>query len=209
METTIDIDEQPLTSAKRLLVHLESAGFPNAEMPVPLGLTKGFGQPVCLVLNWLCDFKLQKHTWKPVLYPVSEYTENIDDCDEDSIVMENALQDNSDEDHAMLLPNTAKNDCSSSQEEMIKATIPIADWRLECERVYPKLQKMKSVLARTEQQSSWFGHLRGLCQHAHTIRSQMYGNHCKQQILSVCEVDTFLICIIRIFTLFLDAAFRS
>ena len=177
---TLDVEEDtaPLTAANKILSTLGQAGFDarDAVEIAPTSLTTGYGENVCRILNWLCDQALstEKHRLKRPVYPLpaTEYEEELDQEEEEEEEMLDEIEESGDQlVHPIAHPEP---DTLNESVEPIRATVDIEQWKLECERVEPRLKQIRRILNGDNLSNrailpAWYLHLETLRKHANQL----------------------------------------
>lgn len=138
--------DDPNSISNQIMEQLKSLGY-KAEFPVSK-LRHGSGDAVCLALNFLLDKSLAKKNWQvqsPV-YTKSEFAEEAV-VDEDAEVGDGSdVDEDVAEDESGAFENDyyqPKNDRDEEEKrdmEMLEAKVDPAEWKLELERVGPRLK---------------------------------------------------------------------
>eukprot|EP00939_MAST-03C_sp_MAST-3C-sp1_P003199 g3199.t1 len=163
-EFILDKYDDPTTSVNKLMVDLKQMGF-KMDFPA-LKLRQGFGDAVCIVLNFLCDralevkgFAFKGHA--PV-YPDEFDDEAKVDEEADIGMIEDDIAESSEEEvmySQMVQQQRSKNAATkekSPKKMLLETNTDAIKWNAELERVSSKLSKLSRIGASV---AEWRTHL--------------------------------------------------
>ncbi|KAL3146305.1 Intraflagellar transport protein 57 [Trebouxia sp. C0010 RCD-2024] len=164
--------DDPNMTCTNILTELREAGFAPVSFP-PTKLRQGYGDAVCGILDALCDLALAKtkFTFQLPTYLAETYVEEAD-VNDDAEVTVNEIDDqiaaqSSDEEelYASLGTREGQNfDNTGAETVGVEAQVDPAEWRLEVERVAPRLKITVASNAR-----DWRSHLDEAHKHSQEI----------------------------------------
>ncbi|KAM8850451.1 intraflagellar transport protein 57 homolog isoform 1-T1 [Spinachia spinachia] len=172
--------DEPNATVSNILAELRALGV-TVDFP-PSKLKAGSGEHVCFVLDRLADEALRRRgfSFRRPNYP-TETTEEESVMEDDaeltlSKVEEEMIEepDDEDEDNMMdlealkLRTSHPEAQTSSKPDEILEATVEVAEWSLEVERVLPQLK----VTVRTDNKD-WRIHVDQMHQHRDGIKSSL------------------------------------
>lgn len=164
METPGQFDDPNATCAN-IIDAISASGF-SVDI-APHRLIQGFGEPVCSVLNALCNFALEVAQFRfgtpEIVSQEAEQDEDLDvEDDEDDDIEDEAIID--DDEHEEQLEDE---DMFTERDELLESNLDPAEWRLEVERVSRLLTMPKSM------EKDWRSHFERIRQHQKLIDGQM------------------------------------
>nr|XP_043882694.1 intraflagellar transport protein 57 homolog [Solea senegalensis] len=171
--------DEPNATVSNILAELRAFGV-KVDFP-PSKLKSGSGEYVCLVLDRLAEEALRRRgfSFRRPTYP-TETTEEESVMEDDAELtlskVEEEMIDEPDEEEenmmdleALKLRSTrAEMETSSKPDEILEATVDVAEWSLEVERVLPQLK----VTVRMDNKD-WRIHVDQMHQHRDGIRSSL------------------------------------
>ncbi|DBA92114.1 hypothetical protein WJX77_005383 [Trebouxia sp. C0004] len=155
--------DDPNLTCTNILSELRHAEFAPASFP-PTKLRQGYGDAVCSILNALCDLTLEltNFSFQAPVYLAETYVEEAE-VNDDAEVTVNEIEDqiaaqSSDEEELYVplgtLSGRPETAYGAAEGDGAEAQVDPADWRLEVERVAPRLKITVASNAR-----DWRSHL--------------------------------------------------
>ena len=159
----LDKFDDPTTSVNKVMVDLKQMGF-KMDFPA-LKLRQGFGDAVCIVLNFLCDRSLEKRGFafkdKSLVYPdelednaevddeadIGEVDEDVAESSEEEIMYSQMLQNNKRDGETKI---------ASPVKTLLENNTDVIKWKAELERVSSKLMRLSRHAASN---AEWRSHI--------------------------------------------------